>query len=156
MPSRLIFKHNHIKDDLKSQEEARNYVLNKELVRPKTTKKVPIIIGVALLVLPIPISIGILCLPIRVASEIWFKILVFVTVYLLFILIGLHPLLINVVKCYQHYASDDVRRMCLCKPTCSEYAISVLKKYPISIALFKIWFRLNRTCTGKTYKIDEP
>lgn len=84
MPSRLIFKHNHIKDDLKSQEEARNYVLNKELVRPKTTKKVPILIGVALLVLPIPISIGILCLPIQVASEIWFRILVFVAVYLLF------------------------------------------------------------------------
>lgn len=149
-------KHFHIRDDFDSQEEARNYVLNKELVRPKTTKKVPIFIGVAILIIPIPISFGMLCLPITFASETWFIISTFVCTYLLTILIGLHPLLISVVKCYQHYASDDVRRMCLCKPTCSEYAIVVLKKYPLFIAVYKIWYRLNRTCTGNTYKIDEP
>ncbi len=64
--------------------------------------------------------------------------------------------LIKLIECYQHYAKEITRRKCLCKPTCSEYSIAVLKKYPFIIALFKIRKRLFKTCKGGVYKIDPP
>ena len=62
---------------------------------------------------------------------------------------------IVLIKAYQHYASDDMRKSCHCVPSCSEYSILVLKKYPLLIAFAKIFNRLNRTCDG-SYKIDNP
>ena len=68
----------------------------------------------------------------------------------------MRPMLIGGVLCYQHYAPETVRRSCLCKPTCSEYAILVLKRHCLVKALILIYIRLFRVCTGKTYKIDFP
>ncbi len=65
-------------------------------------------------------------------------------------------LCISSVKCYQHYAKEDTRRRCLCVPTCSQYAIAVLKKRELLFALFKIYKRLFRTCKGELYIIDKP
>ena len=62
---------------------------------------------------------------------------------------------IILIKAYQHYASDEMRNTCHCVPSCSEYSITVLKKYPLIIAFLKIIKRLNKTCDG-TYKIDKP
>ena len=62
---------------------------------------------------------------------------------------------IKLVECYQHYAKEETRRRCLCKPTCSEYAICVLKKYFVFVALYKIYKRLFKTCKND-YKIDFP
>ena len=62
---------------------------------------------------------------------------------------------IVLIKAYQHYATDDMRKTCHCVPSCSEYSILALKKYPLLIAFVKISIRLNRTCDG-SYKIDEP
>lgn len=146
----------HIKDDLSSQNEARRYVLEHELSRPKTTKITPITIGITILVLPALVGLVLIFMPWNVASFAWYKVLSFVVPYLVITLIGLRPLLISIVKCYQHYCRDDIRRMCLCKPTCSEYALAVLHKYPIVIAIYKIIYRLTVTCTGSKYKIDEP
>ena len=64
--------------------------------------------------------------------------------------------MIGAIKLYQHYADEDVRRRCVCKPTCSEYAIIVLKKYGVLIGIYKIYIRLFKTCYGTVYKIDEP
>ena len=64
--------------------------------------------------------------------------------------------LIQIVKCYQHYASDKTRTRCLCIPSCSEYSILALKKYLLVIALFKIHKRLYKTCDGSMYKLDNP
>ena len=78
---------------------------------------------------------------------------------LIFVLIFIHtlrPLGIVFVKCYQHHASEERRRRCLCKPTCSEYAILCLKKYIFFYALYKIYKRLFVTCKGEDYKIDMP
>lgn len=75
------------------------------------------------------------------------------------VLIFIHTLRflgIMCVKCYQHYASEERRRRCLCKPTCSEYAILCFKKYIFVYALIKIRKRLFVTCTGEDYKIDWP
>ncbi|MBP5435657.1 membrane protein insertion efficiency factor YidD [bacterium] len=60
------------------------------------------------------------------------------------------------VKLYQHYASEEIRRRCLLKPTCSEYAIIVLKKYGFLIGTIKISYRLICKCRGNVYYIDEP
>lgn len=46
----------HVKTDPISQQEAKDYVLNRELIRPKTTKKIPIILGILMVVTPIPIE----------------------------------------------------------------------------------------------------
>ena len=74
---------------------------------------------------------------------------------LLFFLIAKH-LCIKLVECYQHYAKEETRRKCLCMPTCSEYAIAVLKKYCLVIALCKIHKRLFKTCKDGIYKKDPP
>ena len=70
--------------------------------------------------------------------------------------IGARWLAILAVKLYQHYANEKIRRRCLLKPTCSEYAIIVLKKYGFVIGSIKIWLRLNYKCRGNVYYIDEP
>ena len=60
------------------------------------------------------------------------------------------------INLYQHYAAEEVRRRCLLKPTCSEYAIIVIKKYGLLIGGIKTWIRLNYKCCGDVYYIDEP
>lgn len=76
-----------------------------------------------------------------------------------FIITGIFSLrvaMIGAIKLYQRYAAEDVRRRCVCKPTCSEYAIVVLKKYGVIIGTYMIYVRLFKTCRGTVYKIDEP
>lgn len=78
---------------------------------------------------------------------------------LFFAFVFLHTLrLLGIVfvKCYQHHASEERRRRCLCKPTCSEYAILCFKKYIFIYAIIKIRKRLLFTCKGEDYKIDPP
>ena len=60
------------------------------------------------------------------------------------------------IRLYQHYAPEEVRRRCLLKPTCSEYAVIVIKKYGLLIGGIKTWIRLNYKCRGDVYYIDEP
>ncbi len=69
---------------------------------------------------------------------------------------SLRAAMIGAIKLYQHYAAEEVRRRCVCKPTCSEYAIIVLKKYGVIIGAYLIYVRLFKTCWGTVYKIDEP
>jgi len=71
-------------------------------------------------------------------------------------LIFLRKLLIGIVELYQHYASEDVRRRCLFKPTCSEYTILALKKYGVIIGLYKAYIRIFKKCRGNIYRIDYP
>lgn len=146
-----------IQTDKKSQAEARDYVLNKQLQKPSTTVVVPILFASGTIALGAVLGLiisGIIekyipCL------EINKLVLVFGVIGFL-LLCAIKPILILCIKCYQHYASESVRRSCLCKPTCSEYAIIVIKKYCLIKALFLIYVRLFRTCTGKIYKIDFP
>lgn len=63
---------------------------------------------------------------------------------------------IKIVECYQHYATEETRRRCLCVPSCSEYAILCFKKFGLIKALLKIRKRLYVTCRGDDYKIDWP
>lgn len=80
-------------------------------------------------------------------------------IFFVFILIGLFCLkkaLIGIIHLYQHYAPEDIRRRCLFKPTCSEYAILAIQKYGVIIGLFKAYIRLFKKCRGNIYRIDYP
>lgn len=59
------------------------------------------------------------------------------------------------LELYQHYATEEKRRRCTLKPSCSEYAIMVLNKYKMLKAFKKIYIRLFITCNG-IYGIDNP
>ena len=64
--------------------------------------------------------------------------------------------IIGAIRLYQRYAPDDIRRRCLFKPTCSEYAILAIEKYGVIIGLIKSYIRLFKKCRGNIYRIDYP
>lgn len=64
--------------------------------------------------------------------------------------------IIGVVKLYQHYAPEEIRRRCLFMPTCSEYTIMAVNKYGCIIGLCKSYYRLVYRCRGNIYQIDYP
>ena len=63
---------------------------------------------------------------------------------------------IGMVKLYQRYAPEEIRRRCLFMPTCSEYTIMAVRKYGSIIGLCKSYFRLVYRCRGNIYMIDYP
>ncbi|MBQ6087433.1 MAG: membrane protein insertion efficiency factor YidD [Bacteroidales bacterium] len=80
----------------------------------------------------------------------------FLLIWILLLFIDIKKGMILCIEAYQHYAPEKMRRKCICKPTCSEYAIACLQKYNVYTALRKIYIRLTRTCRGRSYIIDEP
>jgi putative component of membrane protein insertase Oxa1/YidC/SpoIIIJ protein YidD len=65
-------------------------------------------------------------------------------------------LIIGLIKLYQHYAPERIRRKCIFKPTCSEYMILAIKKYGLIKGLYKGFYRLFVKCRGYYYSIDYP
>ena len=124
--------------------------VRRELVRPKTKWGVPVFISILMVILPF--GTGALLLQIFSAiPTAW----CYAISYIVIDLILLRFLLIKIIECYQHYAKEELRRFCMCMPSCSEYAIAVLKKYPLAIAIFKIVLRLTVICDGEM-KIHLP
>lgn len=72
------------------------------------------------------------------------------------LILGGRLILRFIVKIYQRYAPESLRRQCTCKPTCSEYALLVLQKYYWPKALIFIIRRVMYTCQQPGYKIDYP
>ena len=70
--------------------------------------------------------------------------------------IAVKPALIGTIRLYQRYAPERVRRKCLFKPTCSEYAILAIQKYGVIRGLYKSYIRLFKKCRGRIYRMDEP
>ena len=137
------------------QELVRQYVLGRPLYRPPITyPKVALWILVIILV-----SIGFSILLHKVLFVLGFffpKLLYYLSFFIIELLVLLRPLAITLIKLYQHYAPEEVRRLCLLKPTCSEYAILAIKKYGTIIGTIKTWRRLKYYCRGDVYYIDEP
>jgi len=130
------------------QNEVDYYVMQRPLHRPR----INLFCAITIFFIDIGLSLGISCILGKILS-------LQRCIFLIFVLIFMHTLrLLGVVavKCYQHYASEGRRRRCLCKPTCSEYAILCFKKYIFVYALIKIHKRLFKTCKGEDYKIDWP
>ena len=135
------------------QQRVRDYVCNHPLSRPRVS-----IIHVILFVLSEAggVAVGECLIWSVLPCATWIKIVLAVLVPSLIAMSLLKLFCILLVKCYQHYAKESVRRRCLCMPTCSEYALICLYKYPIFKALKKIRRRLLFTCDGGIYKIDQP
>ena len=64
--------------------------------------------------------------------------------------------IIGIIKLYQHYAPEEIRRRCLFMPTCSEYAILAIRKYGGIIGILRTYYRLVYRCRGNIYQIDYP
>jgi putative component of membrane protein insertase Oxa1/YidC/SpoIIIJ protein YidD len=79
----------------------------------------------------------------------------FLTCVVCFMLI-LKRMIIGIVRLYQHYAPEDIRRKCILKPTCSEYMILAVEKYGVFFGVKKGVHRLLFTCRGWDYRVDEP
>lgn len=157
-----------------SQEEqiiAEEYVLNRPLFRPDTDAKKAAKYITIYTIASIAIGFGLLFLFERFGvfllfSEpiLEFKIahptaFVAIFIFLSFVLTGiccLKAAVIGCIKLYQHYAPEQIRRRCLFKPTCSEYAILAIKKYGLIIGLIKAYIRLFKKCRGNIYSIDYP
>lgn len=131
-----------------------NYCVNREIKRPKTN----IITAMKYLIVLELTSLLIVYLVARMLVFVGFSysfssLNYFVSVLLLIFFYKRFSIL--VIELYQHYASDERRRKCTLKPTCSEYSIMVLNKYGMVKAFKKIYIRLFITCNG-IYGIDNP
>lgn len=153
------------------QDIAEAYVCNREILRPNLNfftafKHILLAIGLTFLLslvlykvlnafsvfsfLPTEIQKG------QQENPKFFLLLFFLSLMLLVFVLFLRKILIGIVKLYQHYASEDVRRRCLFKPTCSEYTILVLQKHGVIFGLYKAYIRIFKKCRGNIYRIDFP
>jgi len=137
---------------VEEQNEVKNYVLHKQLVKPKSgVLKILILLAEwAALCFAVGFSI------ISIFGIADYACAVYPLVYAAGFLCILKSLCKKLVLCYQRYASERTRRKCLCMPTCSEYALAVLNKYCVFKALRMIRIRLFKTCRGGDYKKDFP
>lgn len=76
-------------------------------------------------------------------------------IFVIILLLFLKPILVTSVLLYQHYASEQLRKSCVCMPTCSEYALICLRKYNTIKAIILIYRRLTKGCKG-SYHVDFP
>jgi putative component of membrane protein insertase Oxa1/YidC/SpoIIIJ protein YidD len=131
----------------------RDYVLQRELIRPGTN----ILHAVCFLFFLLLVSF-VISLSIKLLFEKAPYVLVFIFVFFSIIFLLLKKIIIGSVEIYQHYMPEWVRRKCLCMPTCSEYMILAVKKYGALKGLGKGLYRLTHTCRGRwgDYKIDYP
>lgn len=157
-----------------SEEEqaiAESYVLDRILYRPDTdVKKALKYVGIYIL-----ISNAVASLSFAVLSKLGifsylperlnlfhtnhsklFIFLYFLMIFFITALIVMKKAVIGAIKFYQHYAPEQIRRRCLFKPTCSEYAILAVQKYGVVKRLYKAYIRLFKKCKGTVYGIDYP
>lgn len=160
--------------EMPSHEEQRiaeEYVLERPLVRPDTDVRKAIKCSLIYIVVTIVLGCLAFCLfdwlgifalfPDRICDfreqhSMWFSILFILLVYFLVGLLCLKKAVIGCIKLYQHYAPEQIRRRCLFKPTCSEYAILAIQKYGLIVGLIKTYIRLFKKCRGNIYRIDYP
>lgn len=136
------------------QEALINYCINREIKRPKTSiitaMKYLIVLELATLLLAFILAKLLVFIGFRYSF-----ILLHFFVSVILIIMFLKRFSILFIELYQHYASEERRRKCTLKPSCSEYAILALNKYRILKALKMIYIRLFRKCNG-IYSIDYP
>jgi len=136
------------------QEALINYCINRELERPKTSiftaMKYLIVLELATLLFAYILAKLFVFVGFRYSF-----ILLHFFVSVILIVMFVKGFSILFIELYQHYASEEKRRKCTLKPSCSEYAILALNKYRILKALKMIYIRLFRKCNG-IYNIDYP
>ena len=143
------------RDFFEQQEALKYYCENHELDRPPQ-RLTAIIRYVVIWLLYFVFSAFMFYKFANTVNRPYFLVLFCVFVGIIIVLATAKSFLITVVKIYQHYAPEHIRRRCICKPSCSEYALLVLRKYNLIIALRKIYIRLFDTCRGSIYVEDYP
>jgi putative component of membrane protein insertase Oxa1/YidC/SpoIIIJ protein YidD len=144
------------------QEEAWEYVCKRELIRPETS-----------------IAKAFKYIMTFMCVDVIFTFTTFLIVRIFFIdNISIHPLMmalivffgstilgliltakkaiVGLIKLYQHYAPERIRRKCIFKPTCSEYMIMAIEKFGLINGLYKGILRMFFKCRGHYYSIDYP
>ena len=134
------------------QKKLENYIRLRPLPRPKTRITTVVVWLLIQFFLPILISFTLICI-FQIVSCKW---LIYLISYIAVGFLFLKKICIKLIECYQHYGKEEIRRRCICVPSCSEYAIAVLKKYNVLKALHKIRIRLFKTCNSIGYVRDEP
>lgn len=146
---KVLFYENGFEEE---QRRLEKITMQRTLPRPKTTVITVLIWVVIYALLSWLIAAGIIHL-FQIYDHKW---LVYLITYIVLILLFIKIICIKLIECYQHYAKEETRRRCVCVPSCSEYAIAVLKKYNTFRALKKIRRRLFKTCGGFGYIQDDP
>ncbi|MDL2314928.1 membrane protein insertion efficiency factor YidD [Bacteroidales bacterium OttesenSCG-928-C19] len=137
------------------QDIAEEYCLNRKLVRPQTN-----VFTLLKWVLLIEVSAVAVSYIVYQSFE-WFGISfqfksIYTCISILLPLLLLKRICILLIELYQHYAPENMRRRCVCMPSCSEYGILALRKYGVIKGLYKTYIRLTKKCKGSTYIIDYP
>lgn len=163
-----------MEEKMPSQEEQNMvawYVLKRPLIRPNTSYRKAAFCIAAFVAVSIVLYVSLYSLsnwlgvfyflpePIRRFWEtnetIFFLLLGFIFFLIAFAVVAKRAA-IGAIRLYQRYTPEDVRRRCLLKPTCSEYAILVINKYGLIRGIIMTHKRLNKKCRGRIYRIDEP
>jgi putative component of membrane protein insertase Oxa1/YidC/SpoIIIJ protein YidD len=140
--------------DEKEQEEAWEYVCKRELPRPNTNimRAVRYIMAFTGIDVLVTLICGYL-MPYFCQNSLFLD---FVIITLIGLLLVSKKALIGLVRLYQHYAPDRIRRKCIFKPTCSEYMILAVEKYGLFKGLYKGIYRMFFKCKGFYYSVDYP
>ncbi|MDR0313188.1 MAG: membrane protein insertion efficiency factor YidD [Treponema sp.] len=136
---------------IEEKEIARDYVLKRKLIRPKTNILSAVIFSSFLLLVSFIMSIIVKLVFVHIPFT-----FVFLFALFLMMFIFLKKIIIGTVEIYQHYMPEQFRRRCLCMPTCSEYMILAVKKYGALKGMRRGLYRLIYICRGGDYKIDYP
>ena len=154
MTAKRIMQHDidFFRKEYCQQKKLEEIVHTRPLTRPKT-KKWQVVLAFA--IFPF-LCVMVVCFSLNIGTSVIHKMLLLSLLLILVVEWYLKFCLVLTVKCYQHYAAKEVRRRCLCVPSCSEYAIISLRTYPFMVALVKIRKRLYKTCKGEMYKLDFP
>ena len=138
---------------MKQQKILVQLITSRKIIRP-VVKKAHIICAFLILILSIVFIVW-LCLTAKL-NELS-KLFIFLIYLLLFFEVYARFVLILIIKIYQRHAREDIRRRCICLPSCSEYSIISLRTiFPLVFALAKIIKRLVDTCKGEKYVLDYP
>ncbi|MDR1468368.1 MAG: membrane protein insertion efficiency factor YidD [Spirochaetaceae bacterium] len=139
------------------QEEAWQYVCRRVLERPsvnivRAARNVFVFIAVNLVLT----LVTFLFFAAYIRAVLPFIAMLFSVYMLLGVAVFAKRAIIGLVKLYQHYAPERIRRKCLFKPTCSEYMILALEKYGLVKGVYKSVYRLFFKCRGFVYSVDYP
>jgi putative component of membrane protein insertase Oxa1/YidC/SpoIIIJ protein YidD len=150
------------------QKEAEKYVLEKELLRPKTTIltvfKYYFVFFTSTFGVTVLAYLFLRFLFPSIAARIQYTVeekpflacvVILAICHVIGFVIVLKNMVVGFVHLYQHYAPEELRRNCLFKPTCSEYMLLAIEKYGLVKGVLLSFKRFSR-CNGDTYRIDYP
>lgn len=136
-------------------EDIRNYCLHRPLYRPDVTYLKLFMYCIAYVMIFFTFVIATIFITNYIFNKKWMIVISILIICLLFMGTTLKYIFMKAIECYQHYASEELRRSCVCKPTCSEYALLALGKYNLIKACSLIYTRLTKGCSGD-YHEDYP